>query len=378
MDKKKKREKRGVQIFFIALLILAFGPSLVGMTRATLACQLWKNPQDTEARTSDKKILGITDAIEGYARLEDQTYLTLPEWYIVYSTDEYGAFIAENSPTQFPHFKAVGQYWQSYYDVCHEVRGRYPRNGGYQFVLGFIGVSFTAENMLKGAYETTIGRAAEWIGSGKPTEEEIYAAEVAQEYAAFLHNTQWYLFPFGEKFQGLWSETSLWGPDPIRKWERKLSLSVEYGLKSLYGGLTSAGSDVAYGGPDESKIYAITTGVTSEMLSGDLEIIEEVDEKRQLVHLTRFEVFSTLVPDLTQDGLTFVEIAGNDELLVTLLAPQNSEYDFKYGAYLFDLPILTQPKLTRAAIKVRVDELHLFLNELSKQKEFKFEHIYDY
>jgi len=376
MDK-RKRGRRAIKIFIWALVIIALGPSVVNLPRVWIACRVWDTPESAEPTPADAATRKVTDAIPDYAREEDKTYLTLPEWYIVYSTDEYAAFIADHSASDFPHFKAVGQYWKSYVDVCGVIRGRYPLNGGQHFTDAFIGVSFTAENMLKGAYETTIGRLTEWISSGTPTEEEIYAAQVAKEYGDFLHVTPWYFFPFKEKLQGLWSETSLWGSDPIRKWERKLVLTVEYGGKILYAGFTNLGAQATYGGADTSKIYAVTEGVTDDMLSDDLEIIENVDDKRQLIYITRFEYFSFTVPGLTERGLSFVEIAGNDELLVTLIGDDGGTYSFQYGEYLFELPILTQPGLARVAMKVSVPELHLFLRELDGGVAI-LEHIYEY
>lgn len=377
MDK-RKRVNRGIRIFILALLLIALGPSIVNLPRVWIACRVWNTPESTEATSADAATREVTDAIPDYRREEDKTYLTLPEWYIVYSTDEYAAFIADHSASDFPHFKAVGQYWQSYVDVCKVIRGRYPFNGGQHFTDAFIGISFTAENMLKGVYEGTIGRVTKWISSDTPTEEEIYAARVAKEYGEFMHVTPWYFFPFKETLQGLWTETSLWGPDPIRKWERKLALTVEYGGKILYGGFTNFGAQATYGGADTSKIYAVTEGVTDDMLSDDLEIIENIDDKRQLIYITRFEYFSLTVPGLMERGLRFVEIAGNDEILFTLLGPQGADYSFEHGEYLFDLPILTQPGLTRAAIKVRVADIHLFLQELKGRADIKFEHMYDY
>ncbi|WKZ37014.1 MAG: hypothetical protein QY332_03630 [Anaerolineales bacterium] len=378
MSRHNKRSGRGLRFFVSIMLLLALGPSAVGLARGAFYCQLWRSPQVIKTDPGDETMRSVTNRIPEYSRPEDQTYLTLPEWYIVYSADEYGAFLQENSSTHFPYFRAVAQYWQSYYDVCGEVRGRYPRNGSAQFVLGFIGVSFTAENMFKGLYETTIGRVFDWLGPAGPTEEEMYAAQVAQEFGAFLHNTPWYLFPFDEKLNGLWQETSYRGPGLLRKWERKLALTVEYGVKALYGGLTRAGSQATYGGPDTEKIYAVAKGVSDDMAGPHFEIIEHIDDERHLVFITRYEVFSTLVPELMEQGLSFEEIAGNRKILVTLFAPQGGTYTFEYGKYLFDLPILTQPGLTRAAIKVQVDELHLFLEELQEYPDVQFEHIYDY
>lgn len=378
MDNQKRPRRRGIWIFIGLLLIIALGPSLVNLPRVWVACRVWDTPESAEPTSTDAATRTVTDAIPDYKREEDKTYLTLPEWYIVYSTDEYADFIANDSSSDFPYFKAVGQFWQSYVEVCEEIRGRYPLNGGQHFTDAFIGISFTAENMLKGAYEKTIGRVTDLISSDIPTEEEVFAARVAKEYGAFLHETPWYFFPFKETLQALWSETSMWGPDPIRKWERKLALTVEYGGKILYAGFTNLGAQATYGGADTSKIYAVTEGLTADMASDNLEIKQQIGDNRQLIYITRFEYLSVNAPQLMERGMSFVEIAGNDEILFTVLGPQDTEYNFEHGEYLFDLPILTQPGLTRAAIKVRVADMHLFLQELKGKTDMQFEHFYDY
>lgn len=377
---KRSRARRGLRLLGWVLLFLAIGPSLVGFARVGMACRFWDPPNVTVPGSTDPAIEAATQSIADYARPEDQTYLTLPEWYIVYSADEYAAFIAEHPPSQFPYFEAVGQYWQSYVDVCEVIRGRFPPNGGYHFTLGFIGVSFTAETMLRGAYENTLGSLTEWLSSDEWTAEDEYARAVAKEYGDFLHETPWYVFPYGEKFKGVWTETGFWGPNLIRKWERKFALSLDYGIKTLYGGLVNAFARATYGGPDVSKIYAVTEGLTETMeaeLDPDVALIREIEGERQLVRMTRFEVFTQIVPELTAQGLRFVEIAGNDELLVTLFAAPSENYTLDYGEYLFDLPVLTEPEMTRVAVKVKVRELHLFLAAL-EGTGFTLEHIYDY
>ena len=365
-------------IFIWAVLLIALGPSLVNLPRVWVACRVWDNPPAGEPASEDAVIREAVADLPDYYRPESKTYLTLPEWYIVYSTDEYADFIANNSSSDFPYFRAVGQYWQSYVDVCHEIRGRYPFNGDSQFTLAFIGLSFTAENMLKGAYEGTIGRLTDWVSSDTPTEEEVYAAQVAQEYGQFMHEIPWYFFPFRETLQGLWNETSLWGPDPIRKWERKLALTIEYGGKLLYSSFTNLGAQATYGGTDVEKIYAVTEGISEDMPSKDLEVVEEIDGQRQLIRITRFEYFSDTVPGLLERGVRFEEIAGNREILFTLLGSQEADYNFQYGEYLFDLPILTQPGQTRAAVKVRVADMAQFFEELKPRQDLRFEHMYDY
>jgi hypothetical protein len=141
--------------------------------------------------------------------------------------------------------------------------------------------------------------------------------------------------------------------------------------------LTRLGAEATYGGADVEKIYAVTEGLTNEMLSSDLERIKEVDANRQLIRMTRFERFTQLVPGLTESGLRFIEIAGNDEILATVFAPRNEQFAFAYGEPLFDLPILTDPELTRLAVRVRLEDLRLFLDEL-ENSPYRLEHLYDY
>jgi hypothetical protein len=375
---RRKRKGLGLKIVVWTILIIALGPSLVNLPRAWVACKLLQKVPETVSTSDDAATRDAIQKIPDYYRPESKTYLTLPEWYIVYSTDEYAAFVADHSSSDFPYFNAVGQYWQSYVDVCGVIKGRYPLNGDSQFTDGFIGISFTAEYMLKGTYELTLGHISSWVSSDKPTDEEIYAAQVAKEYGTFLHTTPWYFFPFGEKLKGLWSDVSLSGPDPIRKWERRFELTLEYGGKALYGGLTNLGAKAAYGGADVEKIYAVTTGMTDDMLSKDLEITQKIDDQKQLIRITRFEYFSNTVPGLMERGVQFIEIAGNHEILFTLIGPQDADYKFEHGQYLFDLPILTQPKLTRVAVKVSVADIGAFLQELKNHSNVKFEHMYDY
>lgn len=375
MSRRQKRFWRGMRLFGVVMLVLALGPTLVNLPRAWWACRVWESAPETRGTSSESAIQKIPD----YYRPESKTYLTLPEWYVVYSTDEYAAFVQERSASDFPYFDAVGQFWESYIRSCEVIAGRYPFNGDSHFANGFIGLSFSAENMLKGAYEGTLGRLTAWASSGQPTEEEKYAAQVARDYGALMHTTPWYFFPFSEKLSGLWRETSLWGPDPLRKWERKLSLTAEYAVKSLYSSLTQWGADAAYGGVDVEKIYAITSGITPQMRSKDLELVEMLTGERQLVRITRFDFFSNNAPLWLAGGARFYEIAGNDEILFTLLGPAQAGYQFEHGETLFKLPILTSDqKMARVAVKVRVSEMGAFFEELKQMPQVRFEHFYDY
>lgn len=313
-----------------------------------------------------------------YARPEDQTYLTLPEWYIVYSADEYAAFLAENPPSAFPYAQAIRQYWDSYRDVCAVTRRRYPFNMGYHLSLYVIGTSFSAEYLIKGFYENTMGRLTEWLGAGEPTAEEEYARSVATDFGQFIHTIPWYEYPYAEKLSGLWSSTPLWSANPIRQWERKAVLSAEYGGKAVYAWLIKRGTQGAYA-PEELKIRAVVENLPQDVSndSSDVSRVSQLDDRTSVVAITRYEAFTDSVQDLFEADVKFVLIAGNDDILVTVLAPADWAYDLPVGDPLFEMPILTQPQRKRVAIDVDVLELHLLLGEL-ESRGIEVEHIYDY
>ncbi len=327
-----------------------------------------------------------TAGLEGYARAEDQTYLTYPEWYIVYSTDEYGAYIARNKPSGFPYFRAVGQYWNIYFQTCAVTRDTYPFNVGYHFSNLITGVSFSVENIVKGLYENTVGRLSEALSSGEVpnTAEDAYARKVAVEFGTFIHTIPWYEFPFGEKLSGLWAQTDglpFGAPsqtDLARKWERRLSLSFEYGVKAIYGWVIRGGTQAAYE-PERLEIQAWASGVSPALLASepDVRVVKPISGDTAIVSIPRYEAFTQLVPKLLQKNLRFVEIAGNDEILITVFVPKNWLYTLRQGRYLFAETVLTEPELKRVAVSVPVKELHLVLAELEAEG-VQLEHIYDY
>ncbi len=200
-------------------------------------------------------------------REESFTFLTLPEWFIVYSADEYGRFIGREAPSGFPYLGSIVQYWTSYDAVCEITRPAYPFQTGYHVMLGIIGASFTAENVIKSGYENTVGRLTEWL-SGRETPEDQWAAKTAQEYGAFIHTVPWYQFPFGARLASLWSETPMWGPQLVRKWERRAALTAEYAFKAGYGWLLGMASQSAYGAED-LIVYAHVENVPLAIFARD-------------------------------------------------------------------------------------------------------------
>ena len=99
---------------------------------------------------------------EQHRRTPDQTFLTYPEWFLVFSPDEFATFTATHPAHQFPFFGHLRQFWQAYGSVNKYIFKRYPFNFGYHVMVLVIGGSTTVEYTLRACYENTMGRLS-WI-----------------------------------------------------------------------------------------------------------------------------------------------------------------------------------------------------------------------
>ena len=65
---------------------------------------------------------GAIAAPPEHRRPPDQTFLTFPEWFLVFSPAEYAAYVREHTPTRFPFLGHVRQFWQSYGAAYERIR----------------------------------------------------------------------------------------------------------------------------------------------------------------------------------------------------------------------------------------------------------------
>jgi hypothetical protein len=314
--------------------------------------------------------------VKGYFRNESGTYLTLPEWYIVYSADEYASFVKSRAPSRFPYFSAADQYWRYYEQACRATKRVYPFDLGNHLMLGVIGMSFWAENVAKGLYENTIGVLTENIGFYH-TDEDLFARKTAQEYAEFIHATPWYEFPFATKLKRLWTQTPLWGPEPVRKWERRLVLSVEYTVKALYGWVIGLGTRSVYQ-PEDLVIHAWLDDAP-ERIFADTRIrkVKTLGLRSYIVALPRYAAFTPVVTALVKQGVRFHDLAGNNEILLTAIAPRELDLHAMSGGIVLSEEILTNPATKRIGVRVPVRTLHVILTDLPTRGA-SVEHLYDY
>jgi hypothetical protein len=79
--------------------------------------------------TKQARIREYLGSLDGYYKGEEQTFLTLPEWYLVFNPNEYADFLEHgNNPSDFPFYKSIDEYWTLYDRVNVLVGGLYPEN----------------------------------------------------------------------------------------------------------------------------------------------------------------------------------------------------------------------------------------------------------
>jgi FAD/FMN-containing dehydrogenase len=317
----------------------------------------------------------------GYRRDEGQTFLTHPEWYIVYSSEEYAAYIRDRLPTDFPYVSAIGQYWVQYREANVLTRQEYPFNWGYQVMLWVIGTSYSVELALKGLYENTVGRATGWTTGGALSDEDRFAYTVAADYGRFIHLRPWYEYRFAPKLAALWTELPLWGDHPVRSWERKFILSMEYGIKAVYATAIEQATRAAYV-PEDQRIQLVMAGWTDSLASQypAVQRLESVDSIHTLVSVPRYDGFRETMMELARAGapVAISEIAGNDDIFLTGVAPRGWGYSGAPALPVYALPIAIDSTRKRVAMRVPVRYLLPTLRGLVAEGRLEVDHVYDY
>ncbi len=320
----------------------------------------------------------IQAAIPGYNRLITSTYLTYPEWYIVYNSQEYADYLKSNRPSSFPYFSSISQYWWGYSTVNHITKNRFPSDMGDHLMLSVIGTSYSLEYIIKGLYENSIGKLTELLSGNEPTEEDIYGQKVAEEYAHYIPKEPWFDFSYIKALHGLWTKTSLVGPHMIRKTERKLIFSLEYSIKAVYASIIGIGSHLTYGTAD-SNVYALANNVPHNIYKKykNIKQVKSINATTDIISLPSEQPFTAAITKMINTGAQLNDIAGNGEILVTAVTPRNWVFKKKNAQLLFTINILTQPTLQRIAIRVPTKSLLTTLQYLQRNNAI-IEHVYAY
>ena len=328
--------------------------------------------------TNKSAIREYLDSLDGYKKGEEQTFLTLPEWYLVFNPNEYADFLERgNNPSDFPFFSSIDEYWSLYDKVNVLTDDLYPANFEYQVMLWVIGVSTTAEFVAKGAYESTIGRFTRWTASAD-TPEDLLIQEAHRAYGNLIFVEPWYKFPFWDYVGRVWGDTPFFGANFIRKLERKLIFTAEFGFKAAYAKIIGFGAQTAYEASDGLVTMHIIADADSLVhIDPRIRVLRDFGEGDLVVTLPRWGGFTEIMPKLAAAGAEFVEISGNDEILITTVEDQEVKIGPDNARFLFNSMIISPANKKRSVYVVRIEDLSRALNSLERNN-IELEHVFDF
>jgi hypothetical protein len=313
-----------------------------------------------------------------HRRAPDQTFLTYPEWFLVFGPAEYAEFLQHHTSSNFPLMTHVFQAWESYRAVDDQIRGVYPPNDEYHTMIKVINTSSTIEFGLKDVYETVVGRMTD-VGSGEiATDEDRFNARYAREYVAFLDTAPWYEFDFMEQMRRLWRNSSLLGAHPVRKLERRWFLTSELAVKAVYGRMIKQATRSAYEVPSPVTAVVLDRHPEDSPATKEVKILNALPDGSILATLPRYAPFTPIALEFARQGVRFQEIAGNrTAVLISVIGPSDWQFPSQQCKLLFRQPIPTKQGQSRWVLATRVPSLHQALRELVEAGA-TVEHVFDF
>jgi FAD/FMN-containing dehydrogenase len=314
--------------------------------------------------------------ITGYYKPEEQTILTVPEWYLVFNPKEYADYLAEgNNPSAFPFYKSIDEYWKLYDRSTKLTSEAYPSNPEYLTMLQVIGVSVTMEYSVKMIYENTIGWFFSLFSEENISGKENVINAAHRAYSNFIYHTAWYEFEFLPWIGRVWSADEEGESSFLRRWERTLFFTLEFSFKAFYAQLIEWAATASYEPPIQ-EIYLEANSPSPIMNDADARVLFEQDSS-YLIGVTRWGVFTEKMVEFSKDSLSITDISGNDAIVVSILGPVNDVIEYPHVQLLYNSAIVTQPEMLRRVVLVPVVDLLPFVRYCTKNG-YEVEHVYDF
>ncbi|NOS56361.1 MAG: dehydrogenase, partial [Cyclobacteriaceae bacterium] len=314
--------------------------------------------------------------IKGYFRDEAQTFLTVPEWYLVFNPKEYADFLEKgNDPSNFPFYASINEYWALYDRSMKLVSNAYPKNEEYNTMLNVIGISITLEYTAKMLYENTVGRVFSWFSNGTISDEERMIVEAQRAYSNFIYDKAWYEFKFMPWVKRIWSISNNANSNWFRKMERTLFFTLEFTFKAGYASLIEWAAKASYEEP-VTDIFLLVSTTDSLQTFQNVKMIHQEGEKK-IIGIKRWGSFTKTILSIADQNIDILEIGGNDEILVSVLVERKEKSNLDHYELLYESLVVSDMNLVREVYLISVPKLLGFVRD-SKQQGIEVEHIFDY
>jgi hypothetical protein len=277
---------------------------------------------------------------------------------------------------QFPYLTSIIDYWTG---LCAVNRVASRQGGGEldeKAMLYIIGISFSAEMIIKGTYEDSLGRLFVWLRGPGKTNEDRFAASVADEYATFLNQRPWYEFAFLDQVRRLWRNVPFDRANVLRASERRAALTMEWSGKSVYAALIGLTADLS---PAPLQIDSVVVGLDASDRAAvpAITVLRELGEGRQLIRTPRYAEFTQILGNLAARDRQILEIAGNTRIFVTVLVPPGVDLGGQDLRPMFSDPVEVRRGWQRQGFEVAVPSLTATIQQFNAHGAL-FEHAYDY
>jgi hypothetical protein len=311
-----------------------------------------------------------------FRRAEVNSYLTYPEWSIVHAYEDFAGVTRQGSESGFAYLSSIRHYWSSLCGITRLASSRDAIGLDYKLMLYTIGLSFAAEMGVKGIYEGSIGRITAWLRGPRRTPEDEFALAMADDYARFLRQTPWYEYPFAGKLWAFWTRTPVTLRNPIRSLERRVSLTGVMAVKIVYAKLIGLG---AASMPVPLANRSIITGLDASDVAEveGIKLVGTLGSGASVIETPRYRAFTDILRALALRHRDAVEIAGNDDVLITVLAPEAVSAQTLGGKELFSVPVQSKRGWRRIGLDVRIAELLGMIRRM-RGTDVELEHVYDY
>lgn len=308
-----------------------------------------------------------------FQRQEANSFLTYPEWHIVYAYEGLARALETGDEQSFDYFSSISGFWSA---ACALNKVAAAHGGADRNTVQtnyVIGASFTLEMGMKALYEETLGHLFAALRGSVKSPQDVIAAEMANDYAAFLQQTPWYKYPFDQEVENLWNAPL---DMPLRGWERRLALGGEWKAKAAYAKMIA--NAVAATGVAKLEIRSVVSGLSDTQLAAiaDVQVVGAVPQGF-IINTPRYGAFTKILQEIAKSGGTIVEIAGNDDVLVTVTMAEDSDAAGLPGAEV--LAVINRDGFggRRALLNVPVPGLGKLLLALTAGPA-RLEHVYDY
>jgi hypothetical protein len=295
-------------------------------------------------------------------RRSGNTFLSIPEWYIVSISDDYTTWLEKwNNPSDFPYMQYLKDYWIMYGKITAIMDEQIPRDYEYHTMVRVIWLSTTLEFWLKATYEYTIWRITSLRSWKTPI--DTYYTEISRKYVDFILLRPWYEFNYTDAIIGLQYNT--W-TSLVRSTERYLLYFGEFFIKKFYAKLIENAAKSSFAVPD------IWTSVRGSF-SADVDSLDpkNINITQDGIRVTRYYPFTEILPkilELPQSNI--VDIAGNKKIVIETIS--TTEETSTWSIFSFTIPIDASKK--RNYIYLKPESIKNYMNNSS----VKISHIYDF